>query len=44
MPLNQQIGSSEMYEGTEEIAILPTEQIKVETGGSCDYDFNITGK
>lgn len=35
------LGASEMYEEIKGIVLLPTEQIKVQAGGSVDYDFTI---
>lgn len=38
-PHNLSLSQSEMYEGTRAIVILATEQVKVHTNGSVDYDF-----
>lgn len=41
MPLNKQLAAGEMYEATNQVIILATEQIKVQTSGSTDYNFYI---
>lgn len=41
MPFGKSINQQEMYQGTNPFVLLPTETIKVQTTGSCDYDFYI---
>jgi len=40
-PLSKSLSAAEMYEGTREVVLLATEQIKVQTSGNVDYDFTI---
>lgn len=42
MPLNLQLATGEMYEGTNQVVLLPTQNIRVQVSGSCDYDFTIS--
>lgn len=41
MPLNLTINTGEMYEGTNPVVLLATEQIKIQSSVSVDYDFTI---
>lgn len=41
MPFSQEIGVSQMYQGDNPVVLLPTETLKIQTTGSCDYDFKI---
>lgn len=42
MPFNCQITSGEMYEGTNQVILLATEKIKVQSSVEVDYDFTIS--
>lgn len=40
-PFNQSLAVGSMYENERQIVMLATEQIRVQTSGSIDYDFTI---
>jgi len=40
-PANLSLGVSEMYQGDNQIVMLATEQIRVQTSGSTDFNFFI---
>lgn len=42
MPISYQIGQNGMYQQTEPIVQLVTEQIRVEVSGECDFDFTLS--
>jgi hypothetical protein len=41
MPSQYSISAGAMYQATNPTVLLPTEVIRVNTSGSCDYDFYI---
>lgn len=42
MPLNKSISAGANYESERPVVLLATEQIKISTSGSVDYDFNLS--
>ncbi len=41
MPLNKTVNIGEMYQGTNQVILLATEQIKIVSAVSVDFDFTI---
>ncbi len=42
MPFNKTVNVGEIYQGTNQVVLLPTEQIKIVSAISVDYDFTIS--